>query len=120
MKIEECYQQLGGNYNEAFRRFGNDERIKKYLKMICSDTNYETAGNAIATKDYKTAFRAAHTLKGLALNMGFTNLAETASILTEKLRGMEYTEGLEATLDKVTFSYQTMLNAINQLLSNND
>ena len=38
--------------------------------------------------DAKTAFRAVHTLKGVALNLGLTALAGVCSEMTEALRGM--------------------------------
>lgn len=42
---------------------------------------------AVRTQDAETAFRAAHTLKGVALNLGLTDLAEAAAAMTEALRG---------------------------------
>ena len=49
-------------------------------------------------ENLEAAFRAAHTLKGVAQNMGFDNLAESSSILTEALRSrkvMPYAEQIE-------------------------
>ena len=49
-------------------------------------------------ENLEAAFRAAHTLKGVAQNMGFDNLAESSSVLTEALRSrkvMPYAEQIE-------------------------
>ena len=54
MKLDEFFRCVGGGYGEAKARFQNDERIVHFLNMFPGDTT--------------TAFRAVHTLKGMALN----------------------------------------------------
>ena len=41
----------------------------------------------MASQDYEQAFRAAHTIKGVAQNLSFTALYQSASALSEALRG---------------------------------
>ena len=56
--------------------------------------------NIIAKNDGEEAFRAAHTLKGVCLNLGFDELYEVSAEITEKLRGKE-TAGSEDMFQKV-------------------
>ena len=41
------------------------------------------------------AFRAAHTIKGICLNLGFDKLYQASSDITEQLRGKDTVEGTE-------------------------
>ena len=43
--------------------------------------------SAINSQDWEAAFRAAHTLKGVAQNLGFQRLYLSSTALTEALRG---------------------------------
>ena len=79
MNLEEFYQGVGGDCSEMLARFQDDQRILKFLRMFLSDDSMQ--GNA------ETAFRAVHTLKGIALNLGFEELAAKCSRMTEALRG---------------------------------
>ena len=96
--------------------FQTDARVIKYFKMMQNDTNLNNICNALACSDYETAFRAAHTLKGLALNMHFTNLANEVSDLTEFLRHREVNGDILPLLTKTKQTYQTMLDCIDACL----
>ena len=64
-----------------------------------------------AKKDYETAFRAMHTLKGVAVNLGFTALYNVSSALTEKLRSQEY-DNLDGLIADVKKQYDIVIEAI--------
>lgn len=60
------------------------------------------------------AFRAAHTLKGVCANLGFTQLFKVSSDLTEELRGGAPDEAkLPELLEKVSSEYKKTVDAIN-------
>ena len=64
--------------------------------------------------DYEEAFRAAHTLKGVCANLGFTQLFKVSSDLTEELRGGAPDEAkLPELLEKVSSEYKKTVDAIN-------
>ena len=79
---------IGGDYGEAKARFQNDERIVRFLNMFPGDDSMQNLTNAMNTGDTTTAFRAVHTLKGVALNLGFGSLAHASSQMTEALRAV--------------------------------
>ena len=41
MTIKECYQKMGGDYDEVFSRFRKDERIQKFVLKFLDDKSYE-------------------------------------------------------------------------------
>ena len=60
------------------------------------------------------AFRAVHTLKGVAINLGFTKLYEVSSTLTEALRHKEY-DNTQAMLEDIKEEYKHTIDMINEL-----
>lgn len=86
MDLKEFYSVCNGNYADAKGRLLSDERILKFVRLFLDDPTYDSLVLAMETLNYPDAFRAAHTLKGLAGNLSFTGLYETSSALTEALR----------------------------------
>ena len=91
MTLQECYVKIGGDYNDILHRFMNENMIHKFVLKFPQDNNMALFEESWAKKDYKTAFRAMHTLKGVAVNLGFTALYNVSSALTEKLRSRNTT-----------------------------
>lgn len=89
MDVKDCYRELEGNYDDALSRLMNDTLIEKFLKKFLNDDSFKKLSMAIETKDCHEAFVAAHTLKGVCLNLGLTRLSESASVITEYLRNHE-------------------------------
>ena len=116
MDVMGCYKKMGGNYEQAARLMGSDERILKYLKLFQGDMNFYALCSAVKENDFKTAFNAAHTLKGLALNLSLTSLADRTKELTELLRGGDPGEGLASLLERTTRTYASVLECINTLI----
>lgn len=86
MTIEECYTAMGANYQDVLRRFYKPDMIRRFARMFLQDTSFQQLTDAMARQDVKDAFLAAHTLKGVCLNLGFSNLTPSAVALTEILR----------------------------------
>lgn len=86
MALEEFYESIAGDLNEVRGFLPNDESIMKFLKMFFDEPVYGELCSSLEADDMATAFRAAHTMKGLAVGMGFTGLYDASSQLTEALR----------------------------------
>ena len=86
MTVKECYAALHGNYNEAKSRLMSDRLIEKFMLKFPADNSMDILRDAVKAEDYETSFRGAHTLKGVAANLAFTELQEASSELTEQLR----------------------------------
>ena len=113
--IQESYNNINGNYEEALSRMQNDERIKKYLGFFLADTSYEELKKAIESKNVDMAFNAAHTLKGVSKNMAFTALGNVAETITEELRAKNFEKALEI-FPKVTEEYNLVIEEINKVI----
>ena len=114
MDIKECYEAMHGDYEDIFSRLRNNALIIKLVKKFESDQSYAGLKQGLADKDVEKAFRAAHTLKGVCLNLGFDELFEVSAELTEKLRERQ-TAGSEELFQKVSQKYQKTVMAIQGL-----
>lgn len=111
MNINECYQAMGADYEEVFGRLRNEKLIAKFVLKFPDDPSFSQLKNSLAEKNTKEAFRAAHTLKGVAQNLGFTPLYETAAAITEVLRTGNLPDG-ESMMNAVTKEYERTIAAI--------
>ena len=89
MTLAQFYESLGGELPAVLTRIPSEAMVRKFARMYARDTSCRELEAAVEAQDWQTAFRAAHTLKGVAQNLGFENLARAASALTEHLRGGE-------------------------------
>ena len=116
MTLQECYTEMGGDYADVQSRLRTDERIVKFLLKIPDDNNFELLETALKAKNTEEAFRAAHTLKGICLNLSLTKLFQSASALTEALRGRsDYGADLEPLFSALKEDYELTVNAIRKL-----
>ena len=116
MTVKECYEIIKGDYADVLSRLRDDGRIKKFLLKVVDDPSFTRLCNAINAKDMEEAFRAAHTLKGVCKNMALTDLAYSASNLTEALRpGRETGEDVDALFKKVKRDYALTMACIQML-----
>ena len=80
----------GANTEEGLGRCMNMEAF--YLKLVgqcLADAKFDELKAAIAEKDNKRAFEAAHALKGSLGNLALTPMYKPVCELTELLRGAE-------------------------------
>ena len=114
MNLKELYEQIGGNYQETLSRLPSETMVKKFVIKYAADPTFGELKKALEEKDWETAFRAAHTLKGVAQNLGFQRLYTAAYALTEQLRGNQPLTD-RTHLEEVEKAHQTILNAVAQL-----
>jgi HPt (histidine-containing phosphotransfer) domain-containing protein len=91
-------RERGCDVEGALVRFLNKEDFyEKCYKKFLDDPAFSELERALAARDADTAFRHAHTLKGLAANMGLTPIYDLAVKIVEPLRagmcGDDVTEG---------------------------
>lgn len=114
MTLEEFYARIGGNYQETLRRLPSEKMIRKFVGKYVADPSYQELDAALAKKDWEAAFRAAHTLKGVAQNLGFDSLYQVSAELTEALRGNKALEDWSL-WEAVVPVQETVLKAIAEL-----
>ena len=77
---------MGADYNEVFRRLYNEAMIRKFVLLFPKDDSFHNLEAALKEQNVKEAFRAAHTLKGVCQNLGFSNLYAPAVTLPPRPR----------------------------------
>ena len=118
MTIQECYQALGGNYDDVVKRLLNFSLVKRFITKFLQDDSFEKLSASIRDGRREEAFRAAHTLKGVCQNLGFGKLLASTEKLTELLRPETdvVPEGAAALLEEVTRDYAETTTAIRTYL----
>lgn len=86
MNIQQFYEALEVDYNIIKKRLRKDELIEKYLHMIIEDTSFACLKAAVEKKDYVQVFKAAHTIKGMALNLELVPLVKASANLSDYLK----------------------------------
>ncbi|MCF0262036.1 MAG: Hpt domain-containing protein [Sphaerochaetaceae bacterium] len=86
MTIKEFYDAISGNYNEALGRLMKDSLIQRFVLKFANDQSFTELSSNLESGNTQEAFRAAHTLKGVCMNLAFTKLGNSASEITELLR----------------------------------
>lgn len=114
MNLKECFDAFGGSYNDVMGRLLTEERVKKFLLMFLKDTSFSELEAAMDSEDYDSAFRAAHTLKGVCANLGIERLGSDASEITEALRAKDSAAACSL-FPQVAESYRITVDALNQL-----
>lgn len=115
MDTQTFYLVVNGDYVEVFGRLGNDERICKYLRKFAETTTYDEMMNALSEKDWETAFRASHNLKGMTANLSLTALYRSSSELCENLRKDAQKVDLTPLVQAVTQDYLIVMDGISAL-----
>ena len=69
MNINECYQAMGADYEEVFGRLRSERLITKFVLKFPGDPSFSQLQSTLEEKNVEEAFRAAHTLKGVAQNL---------------------------------------------------
>ena len=86
MSLEIAYAAMGGDLETVRGRLLTDERIEKFAKIFLQDESMQNLEAALEAGDMAEAFRAAHTLKGVSRDLGFTPLYDVACEMSDALR----------------------------------
>lgn len=114
MTIKECYNVMGSDYDDVIKRLRSEAFIKKFCLKFMEDKNFEKLADSIATENYDEAFIAAHTIKGICVNLSFTKLAASSTELTEALRNKTNAD-YKALFNTVEKDYETTVKALKML-----
>lgn len=114
MTVKDCYNKMGASYQNVMARFGNEDMVKRFALKFLQDDSFEQLKMALEKQDAEASFRAAHTLKGLCLNLGFDSLFEVTTVITEHLRDGQIA-GWESLFEKVEQRYVIVKESLEQL-----
>lgn len=83
----------GAKPEEAIYRFlGKEDIYKKFLKKYLADTSIDDIKKSVEIGDAYGLFKAAHTLKGVAANLGLESVQNKSSEITEYTREKSFGE----------------------------
>lgn len=111
MTIRECYRIMDSDFNSVLSRLGNEALISRIALKFLNDTSYSDLKSSLAEERIEDAFRAAHTLKGVCVNLGFDRLYRCSSELTELLRAGS-TDGAEDLMEEIDECYALTISAL--------
>ena len=116
MDTKTIYEMIGGDYEEALGRLRKPERVEKFLKLFLKDTTFSELKASMEAGDLETAFRAAHTAKGVCANLSLERLRAKASDLTEDLRDGHDPEHAKLAYPDVEACYEETVRIIRENL----
>ena len=117
MTPREGYEAIGENYDDVLDRLVSEAIIVRFNQKFLNVSDYGDLLHSLEEKKYRDAFRAAHNLKGLSLNLGFTKLSEAVTEICEELRGGEPVRDLEPMAAALKSEYEKVIRMIQDMKS---
>lgn len=116
MDMKEFYDAVGGDYTDVCERLMSEKAVVVFIGKFLQDSTFSEMAEMLENDNLPESFRTAHTLKGICANLGFKNLADASSEITELLRGgdIESAKKLFPTLKR---EYYNVLDSIEKLIS---
>ena len=115
MNIQETAKANRWDLEGTLRRFGGSQMmLERFLKKFPQDPTFGKLAEAAGNGDLPGIETAAHALKGVAGNLGFTALYESCSSLVAAVRAGE-TKEVDGLWETVRAEYQAVVSAIAQI-----
>lgn len=101
--------EWGMDWEDAKERFlGDEELILKFEMKMLKDNSMNELTKALEEKDAGEAFKAAHTLKGVAANLSLKAIEKPVHDITEILRKGELS-GTDDEYEKIKEKYDELM-----------
>lgn len=114
MNLKECYEAFNGDYDGVLGRMRSEALVRKFVLKFADDPNFNALQIALDGRNREDAFRAAHTIKGVCQNLGFTELQKSSELLTSVLR-VNLTDDCFAMMNQVAEDYRKIIKAVEEL-----
>lgn len=114
MNVKDFYDQIDGDYDDVLERFGDESLVKRFALKFLGDDSFNGLEQKINSCDVQEKFRAAHTLKGVCANLGFSQLFNYSSELTELFRAGR-TDGETELFEKLRNQYALTVDSLKNL-----
>lgn len=93
MTLQEAAEQLGINLEVVLERLCHNESLYiRLLKRIPEDKNFESLKEAVQAGNYEEVEMTAHTIKGVAGNLGLEDLQNSSDAMVQAVRSHKYEE----------------------------
>lgn len=111
MNLDNFYHEIGEDYAKVRARLLSEVRIRKLLVLFLRDPSFAHLQSTMAAGCQDEAIRAAHTLKGTALNLGFGKLSQCAVLVLGALQEGNMAGAAER-IPQVQKEYEATISAI--------
>lgn len=112
-------EEMGMDVDTTVNRFmGNESLYLKFLNKFQNDRSVANIQQYITDQNAEEAFKSAHTLKGVAANLGLDPIAQHASDIVELLRGKsQFSEVDTGKLNSVNAELNTIYDKLMKVLA---
>ncbi len=86
MTIQELYQEICGDYEQALKVLRMDKLIDKHIRKLTNNGVVDGLIGAGEGMDPTELYERAHAMKGVCANLGLTAMAAAASEIAEEYR----------------------------------
>ena len=115
MNIYDVFDILDGDAETVLARFaGNEGLWKRFAGKFSDDETFQRLNTSIDSQDYKGIEMYAHTLKGVAANLGFEQLSRDAASIVSAAREQEF-EKVPSLFNVVAKEYNIVLDCVGRL-----
>ncbi len=115
MNLKEACEKLKIDYDMILNRFGGNEPIYiRFLNKFLADTTYSELEKSWNEINYEGIEKNAHTLKGVAGNLGLENLYTISNEVVQRVRNGEH-EGLDKIYQQLQNEYKLITETINKI-----
>lgn len=115
-ELERFYATIDSPAKPVIERFGGDQKMAgRFIMKFTEDASFRNLADALAGNQQEEAFRAAHTLKGISVSLGFEKLFEKSSHITELLRNGDI-DGAKVAYPELENEYFRVIDAVKALM----
>ena len=120
MNIQELYQSIDGDYEQAARILRIDKLIDKHIRRLAENDIFDRLDKAAEAMDGNELFESSHAIKGVCGNLGLVKLSDMAAVISDEFRpGNErkFTdEEVKAKIAEIDELYQKTIEMINRYI----
>lgn len=115
MDINGVFEILEGDASTVLARFaGNEGLWKRFAKKFSEDETFQKLIAGIEMNDNNGIEMYAHTLKGVAANLGFEKLSNDAAAIVNAVRNEKF-ETIPELFDELNSEYNKVLDCVGSL-----
>lgn len=90
--------------------------LERFVKKFPNDKTFEELDAAVGDKRYGDVERSAHTLKGIAANLGFQYLSDLSAEVVNLVRSDHYDkDNIGIAFSRVAEEYEKVVSCVNRL-----
>ena len=121
MTLQELYEKIGGDYEQAMRVLRMDKLLDKHIRKFANNDVVEKLINCENDFDPTVLFESSHAIKGVCANLGLTKISDTASDIAEEFRpGNERKMSDDEVKEKIRYiadMYKLTVDSINEYVN---